>query len=125
MVNKLKRARSPKAITVDPNVAIESRLPSAYVKPSWSKKVGDLIPIPKKWKEQIILLYRRTSWLMVLLPFVPAGFVLGYLKVNPVAVFAINFVAVFPVAMVNSKAMDLMIDQVGTVKGGLIYMTFG
>jgi len=62
---------------------------------------------------------------MLLLPFVPAGFVISYLKVNPVAVFAINFVAVFPIAMVNSKAMDLMIDQLGTVKGGLIYMTFG
>jgi hypothetical protein len=42
-----------------------------------------------------------TSWLMVLLAFLLAGFILGYLDFNPVAVFAINFIAVFPVVMVN------------------------
>jgi len=61
---------------------------------------------------------------MVLLPLSPAGFLPGYLDINSTAVFVINFVAVFYVAMVNSKTMDLMMDQSGTLKGGLIHMTF-
>jgi len=130
-VKKEGRAQTTKiATTTNSHVAEPAMTPEqmpSESKVSWSKKYWNSVSILQKSREQIVLLCERccTSWLMILLPFVPAGFIIYYLRVNPAAIFVINFVAVFPIALVNSKAMDLMIDQIGTVKGGLLYMTFG
>jgi hypothetical protein len=66
-----------------------------------------------------------SSWLSILLPFVPAGFVVEYTHLSPLTTFAINFIAIFPVAAIVAMAMDELMMRVGNTLGVLIYMSFG
>jgi Ca2+:H+ antiporter len=66
-----------------------------------------------------------SSWISILLPFVPAGFVAKYANLSPTTSFALNFLAIFPLNYISGLAMDEVMLRVGDNLGVLIYMTFG
>lgn len=67
-----------------------------------------------------------SSWINVLLLFVPVGFAVYYSKkVGPVPVFIINFVAIIPLAAMLSYATEELAIRVGETLGGLLNATFG
>ncbi|KAF7531148.1 hypothetical protein G7054_g9142 [Neopestalotiopsis clavispora] len=68
---------------------------------------------------------RRTlfaSWINVLLPFVPAGIALGLTKESSIT-FAINFVAIIPLAALGDISLGEIRLRVGDQDSGLMYMT--
>jgi Ca2+:H+ antiporter len=65
------------------------------------------------------------SWLNVLLLAVPAGFVVNYLHLNPIAVFFVNFAAILPLTTLFSYAIDEVRLRYKGVGGMLVYMSFG
>ncbi|TEY84057.1 hypothetical protein BOTCAL_0022g00320 [Botryotinia calthae] len=74
--------------------------------------------------KQIVAIF-CSSWLSILLPFVPAGFASNYTNLPPVVNFILNFIAIFPSASIVAMAMDEVMLHFGNIVGGLIYMTFG
>ena len=66
------------------------------------------------------------SWLNVLLVFVPVGIVVGVVKgVNGGIVFAINCIAVIPLAGLLSHATESVASKMGDSLGALLNVTFG
>ncbi|TGO57178.1 hypothetical protein BCON_0068g00080 [Botryotinia convoluta] len=74
--------------------------------------------------KQIVVIF-CSSWLSLLLPFVPAGFASNYTNLPPVVNFILNFIAIFPSASIVDMAMDEVMLRFGNTVGALIYMTFG
>ncbi|KAF2009925.1 vacuolar calcium ion transporter-like protein /H(+) exchanger [Aaosphaeria arxii CBS 175.79] len=68
-----------------------------------------------------------SSWINVLLLFVPVGFALYYahIKNGDVPVFIINFIAIIPLAAMLSYATEELALRVGETFGGLLNATFG
>lgn len=65
------------------------------------------------------------SWLNILLLAVPAGYVVNYLHINPIAVFFVNFAAILPLTTLFSYAIDEVRLRYKGVGGMLVYMGFG
>jgi Ca2+:H+ antiporter len=65
------------------------------------------------------------SPLNILLLAVPAGFVVNYLHLNPIAVFFVNFGAILPLTTLFSYAIDELRIRYKGIGGMLIYMSFG
>lgn len=65
------------------------------------------------------------SWINVLLIFVPIGIALNYTKVNRIAVFVVNFIAIIPLAAILSFATEELAMYIGEVLGGLLNASFG
>lgn len=65
------------------------------------------------------------SWINILLILVPVGIALNYAKVNGVAVFVVNFLAIIPLAAMLSYATEELALYIGEVLGGLLNATFG
>jgi Ca2+:H+ antiporter len=61
----------------------------------------------------------------ILLVFVPLGIVAGALKWNPTTVFALNFLAIVPLAALLSFATEELSAKLGQTIGGLMNATFG
>ena len=61
----------------------------------------------------------------VLLPCVGLGILAGKYNSNPAAIFALNFLAMFPLASILAFSTDLLAEDLGTIMGGLINATFG
>ncbi|KAK5118816.1 hypothetical protein LTR62_000025 [Meristemomyces frigidus] len=66
-----------------------------------------------------------SNYVNVLLVFVPAGIICGILKVNPTAVFIVNFLAIVPLAALLSFATEELSVKLGQTVGGLMNATFG
>lgn len=66
-----------------------------------------------------------SSWASILLPFIPAGFVANYAKLSSSTVFALNFLAIFPLGSIVGLATDEVMLRAGDNVGALVYMTFG
>ena len=64
------------------------------------------------------------SWAHLLLLFIPAGFAVQYTYRSPVTVFCVNFVAMLPLIMVISLAVDEIGLRLGETLGGLVSTTF-
>jgi Ca2+:H+ antiporter len=72
--------------------------------------------------------FRRTllsSPINILLLAIPAGFAVNYAGIDGRAVFAINFIAIIPLAKLLSDATEEIALRTGEVLGGLINATFG
>ncbi|KAF7959400.1 hypothetical protein EAE96_001020 [Botrytis aclada] len=109
------RFSRPSSIPEDkPNCEIDKANEYARRRPS---PYGHLI-------KQIVAIF-CSSWLSLLLPFVPAGFASNYTNLPPVVNFVLNFIAIFPSASIVGMAMDEVMLRFGNTVGGLIYMTFG
>ena len=64
------------------------------------------------------------SWLNVTLAFIPAGFIVNYLRLSARTVFAINFLAIIPSTMMISLAVDEIGLRTGDLIGALLNMSF-
>lgn len=65
------------------------------------------------------------SWLNLLLIAVPAGFVVNYIGIDGKIIFAVNFVAIIPLAALLSYGTEEVALRTGETIGGLINATFG
>jgi Ca2+/H+ antiporter len=65
------------------------------------------------------------SWVNVLLVFVPAGIACEAAGLNPAVVFAMNAVAIIPLAGILSHATESVASRLGDTIGALINVTFG
>lgn len=62
------------------------------------------------------------NWLLIA---APVGIGLNYAKVNPLAIFLVNFIAIVPLAGILSFATEEIALRVGEVLGGLLNASFG
>ncbi|KAJ0161707.1 Vacuolar calcium ion transporter [Colletotrichum tanaceti] len=65
------------------------------------------------------------SWVNVLLIFVPIGIVVQALHLNPGIVFAMNAIAIIPLAGLLSHATESVASKLGDTIGALLNVTFG
>jgi len=65
------------------------------------------------------------SWINVLLIFVPAGIVAEALHLNPAVIFALNAVAIVPLAGLLSHATEIVANRMGNTWGALLNVSFG
>ncbi|OAL72748.1 membrane bound cation transporter [Trichophyton violaceum] len=66
-----------------------------------------------------------SSWINILLLAAPAGIIMYYLKVNSVAVFVVNFIAIVPLAAMLGYGTEEIAMRTGETVGGLLNATFG
>jgi Ca2+:H+ antiporter len=66
-----------------------------------------------------------SNYVNILLVFVPLGIVAGALKWSPTTVFALNFLAIVPLAALLSFATEELSAKLGQTIGGLMNATFG
>lgn len=80
--------------------------------------------VPYTWRNQ---LYHTigSSWLNILLICAPAGIAIYYAGVNGQIVFAVNFIAIIPLAAMLGFATEEIALRTGETLGGLINATFG
>jgi Ca2+:H+ antiporter len=79
---------------------------------------------PKRWLHMSWLTL-ASNYVNVLLVFVPAGIVVGALKMNPLLVFVLNFLAIIPLASLLSFATEELSAEMGQTIGGLMNASFG
>ncbi|PLB44859.1 hypothetical protein P170DRAFT_440070 [Aspergillus steynii IBT 23096] len=65
------------------------------------------------------------SWVNVLLLFVPAGIAVQAAGLNPAVIFAMNAIAIIPLAGLLSHATECVASRLGDTVGALINVTFG
>ncbi|KAJ5301556.1 hypothetical protein N7508_006419 [Penicillium antarcticum] len=65
------------------------------------------------------------SWVNVLLIFVPVGIAVEAVGLNPAIIFAMNAVAIIPLAGLLSHATESVASRLGDTIGALINVTFG
>jgi Ca2+:H+ antiporter len=65
------------------------------------------------------------SWVNVLLIFVPVGIAVHFAGVNENAVFAINAVAIIPLAGLLTFATESVAHRLGPTLGALLNVSFG
>ncbi|EGE02265.1 hypothetical protein TEQG_01305 [Trichophyton equinum CBS 127.97] len=65
------------------------------------------------------------SWINILLVAAPTGIIMYYLKVNSVAVFVVNFIAIVPLAAMLGYGTEEIAMRTGETVGGLLNATFG
>lgn len=86
--------------------------------------VGRRTKLHVQLARQVMIIF-CSSWLSLLLPFVPAGFASKYTHLPPLVNFILNFFAIFPSAFIIGMAMDEVMLHFGNTVAVLIYMTFG
>lgn len=69
--------------------------------------------------------FLRLNHCNILLPIVPVALTFGFLGMNPIAVFVLNFLAIVPLASLLSDATEELAEHVGHTLGGLLNATFG
>lgn len=97
-------------------------------KPKKKKKTGFLKDIQPKEPFTVRNQIQRTlfnSWINILLLAAPPGIALSYLGVDGKIVFAVNFIAIIPLAAMLSYATEEIALRTGETVGGLINATFG
>lgn len=66
-----------------------------------------------------------SSWLNLLLVFVPVGIAVNFAGVSPTIVFAMNAIAIIPLAGLLSHATESVASKMGDTVGALMNVTFG
>ena len=66
-----------------------------------------------------------SSPINILLVFVPVGIAVNFAHVNPVIVFAMNAIAIIPLAGLLSHATEAVASTMGDTVGALMNVTFG
>ena len=66
-----------------------------------------------------------SSWLNILLAFVPVGIAMNFSKASPTAVFTVNALAIIPLAGLLSYATEAVARKLGDMVGALMNVTFG
>ncbi|KAE8389652.1 Sodium/calcium exchanger protein-domain-containing protein [Aspergillus alliaceus] len=65
------------------------------------------------------------SWVNVLLVFVPVGITVQAVGLSPAVIFAMNAIAIIPLAGILSHATECVASRLGDTVGALINVTFG
>ncbi|KAK2030175.1 calcium/proton exchanger [Colletotrichum zoysiae] len=93
---------------------------------------GNNTPSDQKQKPSVFTRFYLTSkmilfhsWVNVLLIFVPIGIVVEALNLNPGLVFAMNAIAIIPLAGLLSHATESVASKLGDTIGALLNVTFG
>lgn len=116
------------------HVAEKSSTPSPplALPPGGNEDGGSSSPIEAREKPSIAIRFYRickdillSSWLNVLLIFVPVGIALQVAHVNPSVVFAMNAIAIVPLAGLLSHATQSIASDLGDTVGALMNVTFG
>lgn len=82
----------------------------------------------QRWPRYVVHLTWKTlvrDYINLLLVFVPLGIVAGELHWNASAVFALNFIAIIPLASLLGFATEELSATMGQTLGGLMNATFG
>ena len=72
-----------------------------------------------------LLIILQSSYINLLLVFLPLGIVAGALHWKPIVVFVFNFLAIMPLAALLSFATEELSKKVGQTLGGLLNASFG
>jgi Ca2+:H+ antiporter len=87
---------------------------------------------PNPAKQNIAIRFYNTakgivfsSWINVLLVFVPAGIAVNFAKINPTIIFTMNAIAIVPLAGLLSHATESVAQRMGDTIGALMNITFG
>ncbi|KAL8695195.1 MAG: hypothetical protein Q9218_000233 [Villophora microphyllina] len=65
------------------------------------------------------------SWVNVLLIFVPVGIAVNFAGVNPTIIFAMNAIAIIPLAGMLAYATESVAHRLGDTLGALLNVSFG
>ena len=65
------------------------------------------------------------SWVNVLLIFVPVGIAVHFAKLNPTIIFAMNAIAIIPLAGMLAFATESVAHRLGDTWGALLNVSFG
>ncbi|KAL8960388.1 MAG: hypothetical protein Q9193_002900 [Seirophora villosa] len=84
-------------------------------------------PTAPRWKRIYMALKEIlfSSWANVLLVFVPAGIACKAARVKPTIIFAMNALAIVPLAGLLSSATESVAHRLGNTKGALLNVSFG
>ena len=66
-----------------------------------------------------------SSWINILLVFVPVGIIVNFVKLNPTIIFVVNAIAIIPLAGLLSHATESVAKRMGDAVGALMNITFG
>jgi Ca2+:H+ antiporter len=88
-------------------------------------------PIPTRMKNGCIRFYRHSkvailrSWMNILLVFVPIGIAAEFAHLRPEIVFAMNAIAIIPLAGLLTHATESVASRLGDTLGALLNVSFG
>ncbi|KIW08065.1 calcium/proton exchanger, variant [Verruconis gallopava] len=88
-------------------------------------------PMPQRLKAGVVRFFNHTknaivhSWINVLLIFVPVGIAVKAVGLNPAVVFAMNAIAVVPLAGLLAHATESVASRLGDTLGALLNVSFG
>lgn len=109
-----------------------SILPPPAPPPGKNEDGGTPAPIEAQEKPGVAIRFYKTckdillsSWLNILLIFVPIGIAVDVTGVNPTIVFAMNAIAIIPLAGLLSYATQSIASDLGDTVGALMNVTFG
>lgn len=66
-----------------------------------------------------------SSWLSMLLVFIPIGFVTYLFKLNPILIFATNAIAIIPLSTLLTEATEKIASESGDLVGALLNISLG
>ncbi|KZO95110.1 calcium/proton exchanger [Calocera viscosa TUFC12733] len=124
----------PSPVTADPTDSAKAarrwRLSLDFAQAMARFKRAHLTP-PRKLKAEAPTTYNsimtiiKSSWLNLLLVFIPVGWALHFINVTPVAVFVTTFLAIIPLAALLAFSTEELAIRVGETLGGLLNATLG
>ena len=116
-----RQRKGDKPIEEEPELSIEDEA-KAEKKKRRAKLFESNIPAMQQFKTVLFPHWYTINWLLIA---APVGIGLNYAKVNPLAIFVVNFIAIIPLAGMLSFATEEIALRVGEVLGGLLNASFG
>lgn len=111
---------------------VDPASPPAAPPPNETQAGGSFAAVGADKKPKIATRFYQTfkdillsSWLNVLLVFVPVGIAVQVAGANPTMVFAMNAIAIIPLAGLLSYATESVACELGDTIGALMNVTFG
>jgi len=95
------------------------------------KPLREKPPLPQRAKNGMFRFFRHTknalthSWVNVLLVFVPIGIAVEVVGLSPALIFAMNAVAIIPLAGLLTHATETVASRLGDTWGALLNVSFG
>ena len=125
-------AGTKESVTASNNVAdnTKSALPPPIVPPTSENRQGEAPTAIEKQNFLTRFYYTAREILLssvmnILLVFVPVGIAVNFTGVSPTVVFALNAIAIIPLAGLLSHATEAVASSMGDTVGALMNVTFG
>jgi Ca2+:H+ antiporter len=122
------QSSNPTANAVADNTSLDSPPPAP---PPQDEGQGSVIDGQATQKNVAIRFYETgrdivfSSWINILLVFVPVGIIVNFVKINPTIIFVMNAIAIIPLAGLLSHATESVAKRMGDTIGALMNITFG